>query len=120
MLPQNEWKRLEPLYFELFPESPLPPPELAAVAVAEDNGEIVGFWFMQTCAHMEPAGLDPKYTNTVSLNQLRTELHKAFSYIPGLEYYTAAVTPKLREAMLAAGFQEYGIAMVGHVPDPIE
>ncbi len=116
MLPQEEWKRLEPLYFELFPASPIPSPELSAVAVAEDNGEIVGFWFMMTCAHMEPAGLNPAYMDQVSLHSLRDELHKAFSYIPGMEYYVTAVSPKLEAAMLANGFNKLGISMVGHVP----
>jgi|SRR3954466_10543692 len=116
MLPLEEWYRLQPLFSALFPGLPLPKPELAKAAVAEANGEIVAFWFMQLCAHMEPAGVDPRYADIVSLHKIRNTLHLDLPDCEGMEYYIYTATPEWDEPLQKAGFRPIGLAYAAKVP----
>ena len=51
LLRVDEWERLK----EIYPDNQvLPSPTVASVAVAEENGKLVGALFMQIAMHMEP------------------------------------------------------------------
>lgn len=50
-LPIEEWDRLTP---EMLVGQPMPSPEVARVWVAEEEGEIIGAWWIQLCCHIEP------------------------------------------------------------------
>lgn len=114
MLPLNEWERLEDIYYRNFPNIPMPTPELASVAVAEDEtGSIKGFWFIQLCAHMEPAAVED---TGVSLHEMRSVLHENLSNPNGLDYYVYTATKEWETALTAAGFKQLGIAYMGHIP----
>lgn len=118
MLPIEEWDRLNPLYNKLFPNIPLPLPELASAAVAEDeSGNILGFWFTQMVLHMEPAGIDPLDTEGVSMKQLRQTLHESLATCAGMEYYIYTATPKLDEFFRSQGFTPIGLAWSARVPE---
>lgn len=117
MLPLDEWPRLEALYGRLFPERPFPAdPSASCVAVAEKDGEIVGFWFMHLCAHAEPVGLDPFEGQDVSLHALRNTLHDALKESKGMEYYITTADPRLGEILEGNGFIPVGVLYVAQVP----
>jgi hypothetical protein len=51
ILPPEEWEKLIPIY----PTGLIiPPSDTSIAAVAECNGELVAFWFLQIALHMEP------------------------------------------------------------------
>lgn len=109
MLPLDEWARLEPLYKSLFPERPFPEnPEMSCAAVAEKDGEIVGFWFMHLCAHAEPVGIHPFEGEGVSLHALRNTLHEALSNAKGMEYYITVTDDRLGQILEGNGFIPMG------------
>jgi hypothetical protein len=117
MLPLQEWARLEPLYSELFPDSAFPSPEMSSAAVAEnENGTIVGFWFFQLCAHLEPVGLDPVLGQEVSLHGLQTILHETLANCSGMEYYISTPDPRLGEILEGSGYKPVGVTFSGRVP----
>lgn len=122
LLPKEEWHKLEALHAKSFPDLPVPAPETAACAVAETaGGKVVGYWFMQLCAHMEPCAIDPSYSQEVSLHQMRNELHKAFSYeCPGMAYYCSTPDPAWDEALRYAGFRPIGLAYVSNIPEVMD
>lgn len=117
MLPAEEWSKLTNLYDTLFPGLPMPNPEMASVAVAEDElGAIKGFWFTQMALHMEPAGIDPLDNGEVSMKKMRETLHQSLASLPGMEYYIYTATPKLDEFFRSAGFRPMGLAWAAQVP----
>lgn len=117
MLPLEEWHKLEPLYTALFPERQFPAePVVSCAAVAEKDGEIVGFWFMHLCAHAEPVGVHPIEGEGVSLHALRNTLHEAFSNRGGMEYYITTADPRLGEILEGNGFMPVGALYVGQIP----
>jgi hypothetical protein len=121
MLPLEEWDHLKPLYTELFPDRPFPAnPEMSCVAVAEDEGKIVGFWFMHLCAHAEPVGIDPIDGMGVSLHALRNTLHEAFKGSGGMEYYITTDDSRLGEILAAYGFKAVGTMFVSQIPKDID
>lgn len=117
MLPLDEWGRLEPLYTSLFPDRPFPAsPEMSCAAVAEKDGEIVGFWFLHLCAHAEPVGIDPIAGEEVNLHALRNTLHEAFRASSGMEYYITTADSRLGEILEGNGFRPVGILYVSQIP----
>ena len=62
LLPREEYNRLK----EVWPfsvGSPIPDPNFSRVMVAEDNGQIVGYWFAVEVVHVEPVWIHPNYRN---------------------------------------------------------
>jgi len=121
-LPLEEFDKAKPLFEKLFPGLAYPSPETASVVVAEVEDKVIGFWFIQLCAHGEPAGIDPEYTNTVSMHKLLETLHQtlASSGGTGMIYYVHTATPEWGEALQAAGFIPLGYIYSNAIPAEIE
>ncbi len=81
LLDASEWNRLDELMGKEF----IPSPDVASVAVAEDeSGKITGLLFVQLVFHMEPLVLtSPK----VSFERLYNVLYDALKQHNGLRFY---------------------------------
>lgn len=70
----EEWSKLDPL---VNGQGPIPSPESAAVAVAEDEeGRLVGALFVQMTLHMEPLVISPNSRDVVNFRRLQETLVK--------------------------------------------
>jgi hypothetical protein len=59
-LPAEDYHVLEQQFAEW--GVPVPDPEMSSIAVAVDeDGELAGFWVLQTTIHAEPVHIAPKY-----------------------------------------------------------
>ncbi len=63
LLPAEEWDKLK----AFCGAGPIPLPEVAACAVAERAGEIVGALFLQLVLHMEPLVIQDLHVNFVDM-----------------------------------------------------
>lgn len=80
MLNSEEWERLSSVMDEKY----IPKPESAAVAVAEEDGKIMGCLFLQLVFHVEPLVLtSPK----VSFERLHKTITDSVSDNKGLRIY---------------------------------
>jgi hypothetical protein len=61
-LPEQEWHRLKGEFMPL-----LPPSGARVVVVEDDKGNIVGWWVIMTCVHLEPVWVDPRYRGNASM-----------------------------------------------------
>lgn len=117
LLAADEWYKLQNAYKDSFPLVPIPGPDISSVAVAKDNdGNIIGFWFLQLALLMEPAWVSPLHPE-VSLNKLREVLHNKLSASPKLEYYVHTATDEWDSALKSVGFIPIGLAYIGQVPE---
>lgn len=67
MLQPQEWDKLE----KFKQTGPIPPPEVSAAAVAEDDdGVVQGVLFLQLALHMEPIVIEPTATGRVNFLRL--------------------------------------------------
>jgi hypothetical protein len=108
MLLEEEWERIIPIYCELFPNKPIPISDVSECAIAEDQGQIKGFLFLQNVPHMEPGGVLPGNPD-VHLNSLRILLEQEMTGLEGLPYLCHTTDPSYDPAMLAAGFEPLGV-----------
>lgn len=60
LLKKNEYHKLEGL---IHLHDWIPDPRDSEIVVAEDNGEIVGFWVLQLKLHAEPVWIKDEYRN---------------------------------------------------------
>lgn len=110
MLPLEEWDSLRPLYANLFPDSPFPAnPVGSCVVVAEEDGEIVAFWFMHLCAHAEPLGVDPVKGKGVNLLTMLHTLENGFPSAGGMEYYITAADSRIGNILEGLDFKPLGV-----------
>lgn len=110
MLPLEEWDSLRTLYTDLFPDKPFPEnPQGSCVAVAEESGTIVAFWFMHLCAHAEPVGVHPIEGKEVNLLSLLHTLQNAFPSASGMEYYITAADSRIGNILENLDFKPLGI-----------
>ena len=109
LLEPEEWGKLGKM-FEIYKQTP-PPPELATVAVAEDdNGELAGCLVLQLVLHMEPLVIQNPRANFL---RLQAVLEKSLS--DGLrelapdekvEYYCFSETEKVSRMAELMGLQK--------------
>lgn len=107
MLPAEEWLKLIPLAGEN--AHLIPSPEVASVAVAEDeDGVIQGAIFLQLVLHMEPIVLKTPYANYHKLMDL---LHQSIEANKGLVYYAFSGPDVVNKMFERVGFEklEYGV-----------
>ena len=112
LLPHDEWHRLRTPVKRLFGEDKEPPsPEAAPLcAVEEDSaGNIVGFLFLQLCAHLEPFGS----LGGASLSGLKAVIDKALLRDTGLSYYMYTDSPIGVAKAEQLGFERIGVMLKG-------
>lgn len=85
-LPESEWHKLEAIFDEYGSQPPAK--GLGKIAIAEDNGQIVGFVVLQLVLHAEPLWIreDHRQTDTVSWRRLLNMVGECAAQI-GKEYY---------------------------------
>lgn len=116
MLPIDQWKAMQSLYTDLFPQAIFPGPEVSSAAVARDGDKIVAFWFLQLCAHAEPVGIMPGYEDIVSLHQLQQTLFDGFKAASGMEFYIAAPNSAIAQMLENNGYKTVGILYANKIP----
>jgi hypothetical protein len=100
ILEASEWHRLKEIMEERF----IPQPEAGSAAVAEDeDGKIVGVWFLQLAMHMEPLVLkSPK----VNFKRLHDVLFGQISQHTGLRLYCFSDKDLVSAMAEHVGFRE--------------
>lgn len=93
LLPRDQWEKLVPIYQGM---GGYPPIEdlYARVAVAEDNGHIVGNSSFQSVLCIEATRIDPQYSGKVGFRSL----HKCLkdSMPKGVHYFAFAIDDKMQ------------------------
>ena len=102
LLPKSEWSRLEPIFASQ--NGTMPSPELATVAIAEEDEEIVGMLVLQMIPHYEPAWI--KSPRGVDFRALTHELDEVMP--PGATVYTSAPNDHIAQLAKAVGFEDTG------------
>lgn len=98
LLDPSEWDRLTTLVDPRY----LPPPDAAAAAVAEEDGEIQAVLFLQLQLHMEPLIIR---SSTVNFKRLHDTLHSAIADRKGLRYFAHSDSDKVNRMAEIAGMK---------------
>jgi hypothetical protein len=101
ILEKEEWDRLLPIFEDN--NGIMPSPELATVAVAEEDGEIVGILVLQVIPHFEPAWASNPRVDFRALTRKLEEL------LPrNCTVYTSAPNEQIAGLARACGFSDTG------------
>ncbi len=92
MLTAEEWPTLDSL---VNGQGPIPSPEVAVAAVAEDDGVVVGVLFVQMVYHMEPLAIHPDYTGKVNFKKLQEMLEEKVGTAPYFAFSDSPVVGKM-------------------------
>lgn len=104
LLPAEEWERLGPIMERQ--NFPIPDSRVAAAAVAERDGEIVGVWFLQMILHLEPLVIEDPYVNFRTLQEtLETPM---LLDKKGITYYCCTENEKTTQIAKVCGFNRRG------------
>ena len=105
LLPE-EWYRLAPVFAHY--GTTLPSPDHASIAVAERDGEIIGFLTLQPMLHVEPVWIAPERTKDVYLPRMLGVLESLLTpLVPdgqGVNLYVFSDTPESGRMAKAHGF----------------
>jgi len=102
LLPREEWPKVEHI-FEQFDRTL---PGLGQIAVAEDNGAIVGMGVRQIAWHMEPWWMADGYHGKVSMGRLQQLLEAELE--PGSLLYIFGPNEHIIKLAEAHGFRDTG------------
>jgi hypothetical protein len=103
-LPPEEWERLLPLPFARV--NGLPDPSLAAILVAESDGEIIGVWAAMTTVMLDGLWIAPSFRKTparVAVKLLRG-MRALLAELGVVRSITLVQTPDVLLLALKAGF----------------
>ena len=112
LLPHEEYYKLAEPIRKCFGEDKAVPSPTAApfCAVEEDEeGNIVGFLFLQWALHLEPFGS----LKNVSLSALKNVIDSALTDIPNVVYYCHTDSQIGLEKLLSKGFVRKGVLVEG-------
>lgn len=105
LLPPSEWDRVAHI-FEQY-GSHAPSPDVSSIAVAERDGEIIGFLTLQPMLHVEPVWVKEGHTQDVYIPHMLHEIEGALKPLlnNSVDLYVFSGSPTTGRMAKAHGFE---------------
>lgn len=103
----DEWEKIRGVFEQ--EGGKLPNPHFSTAIVAEDEGEIVGFWCLELVPHAGPLYVSPIYRGKGLHKELMAEMEKKLmNHQRGTGFYVFSDTERTDHICEQAGMKEMG------------